>query len=222
MWEVLKAEVSYMRFGYLVFFATIPLLVMLGVVSEDGDRAYVVLFVIIMTINYWTAKRIKEKRDFHLAQLPISRKDVGRARALMIIMTTASYLVMYGIIRSGFARDGLTLRHALLIFGLIVAIYSAVLMFRDRYVGTKSLIPGKAVLVAALVAVAAAGLYAMIATDEAIETGSEPPMVVKAIDYAFKRNLLADPTFLACLVVGSLVLAYLSVVTFQHRKSNVE
>lgn len=222
MWEVLKAELSYTRFGYLVFFATIPLLVTLGVVSEDGDRAYVVIFVILMAINYWNAKRIKEKRDFHLAQLPISRRDVGRARALMIVTTAASYLFIYGIARGGFRSGGLNLQDALLIFGLIVAIYSAVLMFRDRYVGTKSLIRGKVLLVAVLGALFAAGLYAMIATDEAIETGSEPPMFVRAIGHVFQRAPLGHPIFLTSLVVGSLLLAYLSVITFQRRKTNVE
>jgi hypothetical protein len=223
MWNILKAELSYSRFAFIVFFATIPLLVVLGAVSGGvRERAYVVWFVILMAVNYWNATRIKEKRDFQLAQLPVTRKNVGRARASMIVVTTASYLIVYGIVRSAFARGGLNPQHALLIFGFVVAIYSALLMFRDRYVGTKSLMRGKALLVAVLGVLFGAGIYAMIVTDEAVETGGEPPMFLRAIDYVFRHSPLGHPVFLTCFVAASLLLAYLSVITFQRRKTNVE
>ena len=222
MWNILRAELSYSKFAFAVFFATIPLLVILNVLSGGGERIYVTWFVILMAINYWNAKRIKEKRDFHLAQLPLPMKDIGRARAIIVILTAATYLIVHWGVRGAAGRGGIGLMHAAFVFGLVVSIYSGLLIFRDRYVGTKSLIHGKILLIVILGVLFGVGFYAMIVTEEAAETGGEPPAFLRAFDYVIRNNPLNNPVFMLCFVAASLVLAYVSVITFQRRKTNIE
>jgi len=222
MWEIIRAELRYSRFGYFVFFATIPLLVMFNVMSEDGERAYVIWFVMIMALNFWNLKRIKEKRDFQLSQLPVSQMDIGRARALMVILLPGAYLALYALVRGALARSGLNLNHLAFMFGLTVLIFSLTLIFRDRFVGTKSLMRGKIVLITILGVLFGAGVYMMIVAEDIAEAGGEPPMLFRAFDAVMRHHPLDRPLYIACFVAASLLLVYASVFTFQRRRTNVE
>jgi len=223
MWEIIKAELRYSRNGLLIFFAAIPSLVLLGVLSEGGTQNYLVWFVLLMAVNYWNFRRINEKRDFQLVQLPVSRRDLGRARAMIIMLIPAALLVIHAILSAIF---GSLWGHGfyLLVFlwSIVVFGFSLVLMFRDRYVGTKSLRRGKMIIVFLLLAVLFLVVYALIGTEDAREIGAEPPMIVRAIAYVFERNPLASPVFIVSSLAVALAFAYLSVISFQRRRSNAE
>lgn len=222
MWEIIRAELRYTRFGYFVFFATIPLLVLFNVMSADGERAYVIWFVMVMALNFWNAKRIKEKRDFQLAQLPVSRKDVGWARALMVILLPGAYLALYALVRGAFARTGFNLNHLAFMFGLTVLIFSLTLIFRDRFVGTRSLMRGKVMLIVILGVLFGAGVYTMIMTEDAADAGGEPPAVLRAFNALIQNHPFGHPLSLPIFLAVSLLLVYVSVLTFQRRRTNIE
>lgn len=222
MWEIFKAELRYTRFAYLVFFMTIPLLVLLNAMSTGGERLYVVWFVVAMALNYWNAKRIKEKRDFQLVQIPVSRRDVGSARALTVVLVPAAYLALYAFIRGALGKGGLNFNHLAFIYALVVVIFSALLMFRDRFVGTRNLMRGKIALVIILGVLFAAGVVMMLMTEDAMESGGERPSALRGFDTVIRHNPLGHPVYIACFVAASLLLAYLSVFTFRRRRTNVE
>ncbi len=222
MWEIFRAELRYTRFAYFVFFASIPLLVLLNAMSEGGERAYVVWFIILMAVNYWNARRIREKRDFHLAQLPVTRKDVGAARALMVVILPAAYIMLYAIVGGALGKHGPNLNHLGFIYGLVVVMFSGLLIFRDRFVGTRSLIRGKILFVVIFGALFAAVIYVMVAADDGVQTGGQPPAAMRAIDAIARHNPLGNPLYMVCFVAASLLLAYVSVITFQRRRTNVE
>jgi hypothetical protein len=81
---------------------------------------------------------------------------------------------------------------------------------------------GKIVLISLMTFLAAAGIVTMIMTEDAAESGAEPPAIVRAIEAAIRHNPLGNPIYMACFVAGSLLLAYVSVITFQRRKTNME
>jgi hypothetical protein len=221
MWEIFKAELRYSMWGYLVFFATIPLLVLLNVVSEGGDRLYVVWFIIVMTLNYWNSKRIREKREFQMSQIPAARRDAGTARALMVVLVPAAYLLLYALIRGALGKGGLDPNHLGFTYGLVVIMFSGLLIFRDRYLGTKSLMRGKIMLIVILGALFGLGIYMMIVTEDAAETGGEAPAFLRAFDFVIKNHPLGRPVFVACFMGVSLLLAYISIITFRRRRTHM-
>ena len=222
MWEIIRAELRYCRFGYFIFFATIPLLVMLNVMSQDGERVYVIWFVMAMALNFWNAKRIKEKRDFQLAQLPVSRKDAGWARALMVVLLPAAYLALYALVRGALARPGLSFSHLASMFALTVLVFALIFIFRDKYVGTRSLMRGKVMLLTILGVVFGAGVYTMIMTEEVADAGGEPPMALRAFNAVIQNHPFGHPLFVPIFLATSLLLVYASVLTFQRRRTNIE
>jgi hypothetical protein len=186
-------------------------------------RSYALWFVLILAVNHWNARRINEKRDLCLAQLPVSPRDLGRARALIIMLISLAYLGVYGMLAAFFGRlwgHGVYL--LVFLWSIVVFGFSLVLMFRDRYVGTKSLKRGKITIVAVLLGVFFVWIYAMIGAEDASQTGGEAPMMVRAISYVFERDPLSSPAFVGSSLAVALGAAYLSVVSFRHRRSNAE
>jgi hypothetical protein len=222
MWEIFKEELRYTRFAYFIFAVMVVFFVLLEAMSEDGERLYVLWFVIVMALNFWNAKRIREKRDYQLVQIPASSRDIGGARALMTVIMPAAYLVLYALLAGTIGRLGSQLVHLVFIYGLIVLIFALIFMFRDRFVGTRSLQQGKIVLIIAIAIIFGGVLALMLAADEAAETGAQAPSVIRAFDGVIRHDPLGNPLYVACFVAVSLVLAYASVITFQRRKTNVE
>lgn len=222
MWEIFKAELRYTRFAYFVFFAAIVLFVLLQAISTGGERLYVLWFVIIMALNFWNAKRIREKRDYQLVQLPVAHSDVGKARALTLVLVPAAGLALYALVAATLGPGVVKLSYLGFIYGFTVIVFALGLVFRDRFVGTKSLVHGKIVLIAILAGLAAVGLVVMLQAEDAAESGAEPPAFLRVFDTVIKQNPFGNPLYMACFVAGSLVLAYATVITFRRRKTNVE
>lgn len=222
MWEIFKAELSYSRFAYFIFFAAIVLIVLLQVIGTGGERLYVHWFIIVMAVNFWNAKRIKENRDFLLAQMPVSHSDVGKARALMLVLVPAAAILLYKLLAGTMGPGAAKLTHLGFVYGLSVSLFALLFMFRDRYVGTRNLMRGKVVLIIILAIMFGTGIVTMIMTEDAAESGAEPPSFLRAFDVLLRNNLFGNPLYMACFVAGSLLLAYLSVFTFRRRKTNVQ
>ena len=222
MWEIFRAELRYNRFAYFIFFAAIVLIVLLQVIGSGGERLYVHWFIIVMALNVWNAKRIRENRDFLLAQLPVPRSDVGKARALMLVLVPAAAIILYKLLAGTLGPGAARLSHLGFVYGLTVTLFALLFMFRDRYVGTKNLMRGKIALIIILAIMFGAGIVIMIMTEDAAESGAEPPSFLRAFDVLIKNNPFGNSLYMACFVAGSLLLAYLTVITFRRRKTNVQ
>jgi hypothetical protein len=222
MWEIFRAELRYNRFAYFLLFAAIVLITLFQVVGTGGERLYVHWFAVVMALNIWNAKRIRENRDFLLALIPVSHSDVGKARALMLVLVPAAAIVLYKLLAGTLGPGAARLTHLGFVYGLTVLLFALLFMFRDRYVGTKNLMRGKVALIIILAILFGAGIVIMIMTDDAAESGAEPPSFLRVFDLILKNKPFGNPLYMACFVAGSLLIAYLSVITFKRRKTNVQ
>jgi hypothetical protein len=140
----------------------------------------------------------------------------------MVVLLPAAYLALYALVRGALARPGLNLNHLAFMFALTVLIFALVFMFRDRFVGTRSLMRWKIMLVTILGVVFGAGVYMMIVAEDAADAGGEPPAVLRAFNAVIENHPFGHPLFLPIFVAASLLLVYVSVLTFQRRRTNVE
>jgi hypothetical protein len=140
----------------------------------------------------------------------------------MVVLVPAAGLALYALVAATLGPGAVRLSFLGFVYGLTTTVFALVLLFRDRFVGTKALKQGKIVIVAILAALFAVGVVVMIQTEEAAESGAEPPAFLRAFDAVIKHNPFGNPLYMACFVAGSLLLAYATVITFQRRKTNVE
>jgi hypothetical protein len=223
MWRVIRAEIAYNRWNYLIFTALLVPVLTYGAISESVTPTFLAWLFMFLMVNNWNAVRIREKRSFQLAQLPLPARAVGMARLALIMLLSGSFLLIFGILQAVVTPGAASSVRALFcLLSLTLAIFSGALMFRDRFVGSKALGHGKIILVAIIGAAAVANVYFLIAAKRASETGSGRPAFTRAIEWGFEHNPAGSSLGTAVCVLVGLGLGLLSVYTFTRRRTHVE
>jgi hypothetical protein len=223
MWRIARAELAYNRLNYVIFLALLSPVLAYDAIRESATPAFLAWLFMFIMVNNWNAIRIREKRSFQLAQLPLPAITIGMARFVLIVLLSGSFLIVYRILQAFVIPEaGTGVRVLLCMFALTVAIFSGALMFRDRFVGSKALGKGKMIGMAVLGAGVLANIYFLILARRASETGSVRPAVIRAIEWAFEHNpTVSNPATAVCVAV-SLCLGLLSAYTFTRRRTHVE
>jgi hypothetical protein len=205
------------------FFATIPALVALETLRPQDSPHFLVWFMLLVAVNHWMATRIKEKRDFQLAHLPVSIGQIGFARLLLVVLTTVAFAGLYALIHLTLGpADKSNPKIIISLVAVAITVFSLVLMFRDRYLNTTALRRGKITIVVVLSATILLGLYAALTVDKAGTNQTEPPFLIQVIDYIFQHNPFAHYTGVLLSLAVSLILAYLAALSFRRRRTHIE
>jgi hypothetical protein len=228
MWKIVRAETRYNSINFVVFLAIVPLLhaMQAGWGSSSGRAGgYAALLSFIMAmlmVNGWSVRHIREKRDYELAQLPLSVKKVAAARILMVMLPLAVFVAWYVGLQVAFPpRAHVNIRVPVMIWGLLVMAYSLAFIFRDRFIGTKALMRGKVLLVGTLGVLLIVNLWAMMAVDRAGARGEARPWIIKVFDFVERHKPTTSNLNMMVWLAVSLVLAYLTIETYVRRRSHV-
>jgi hypothetical protein len=223
MWRIIRAEFAYNRLNYLIFLAFLLPVLAYDALRVSAVPAFLVWLFMFLMVNNWNAIRIREKRSTQLSQLPLPAISVGMARFMMIVLLSGSFLVIYGILQAILLPEAAAgVRIILCLFALTIAIFSAGLIFRDRFVGSKALGRGKMILVAAGGAGVLANIYLLILAERAYETRQVRPAFIRAIEWGFEHNPSGSNLGTAICVFVGLGLGLLSAYTFTRRRTHVE
>jgi hypothetical protein len=223
MWHILRAEIAYNRLNYAFFLLLLVPVLAYDAARESATPTFLAWLFMFLMVNNWNAFRIREKRSFQLAQLPVAARTVGMARFALLAFFSGSYAAIYALLRLiAIPEDPIGGRIILSIFALTVTIFALVLMFRDRFVGTKALVQGKTFLVVILGLAVAANFYGIIVARRASQAGAGTPGFVKVMEFASAHNPAATVSGTAVFVAASLGLGLLSVLTFARRRTHVE
>jgi hypothetical protein len=223
MWHILSAEFAYNRINYVIFLLLIVPILAYDAVRGSTAPAFLTWIFMFIMINNWSAFRIREKRDFQLMQLPVSARGVGMARLSLIVFFAASYMAAYALLRTVMLpRSPLGGRGILCLFAMTVVLFVLIMMFRDRFIGTKALQHGKTLGVTLLGLGVLTNLYLMFLARRAAQTRAAEPAFVKFIRFAGEQNPANTDLRTAAFVALSIALGFASVLTFSRRKTHVE
>jgi hypothetical protein len=106
-------------------------------------------------------------------------------------------------------------------WGLLVIAYSLAFIFRDRFIGTRALMRGKIMLVAALGGLLLLNLWTMISVNRARAQGGPLPAIVRVFDFVERHNPTTSNLNMLVWLAVSLVLAYLTIETYARRRSQI-
>jgi hypothetical protein len=222
MWRIVRAELRYNRLNFLLFLAFASLGCIYGVYSSMA--LFIAWLMMFLAVNNWNAFRIKEKRDFQLAQLPVSARKIALARMMMIIIPGLVFITLCIAINVAVDPDQpINIRVVMMLFGIVLAVFSLALMFRDRFIGTKALKQGKAVIIGLGSLLLVANIYSFFVLRKLAGSGrGEPPRLVRTIAFLTKHNPSTSNINTLVFLAVCLTLACLTIVTFGRRRTNIE
>jgi LPXTG-motif cell wall-anchored protein len=221
MWRIVEAELRYNTLNFIFFLALVAIV---GLVTTYRPATHVLAWMLaFLGVNNWLASRIREKRNLQLVQLPIPAGRIALARLLMILLPAGVFLGLFSLIYQATGPEShINIRVILMLFALVVTIFSIALIFRDTFVGTKALRQGKVILVVLFSAIAMLNLYTFMIARRVAGTDAEPPALIRIIRFVEEHNPSTSNTSTVAFLAIGFVLACLTLLTFKRRKTHIE
>lgn len=222
MWRILSAEIRYNWINFAIMLALVPLVLALQVRYRSDYLAFLIYFLMLLSVNGWNLRYIQEKRDYQCAQLPVSARTVAAARIVMVVLSCAVFTGWFVALRVAFAPSvhG-NWRVPLALWAFLVIAYAVAFMFRDLFIGSRALMRGKMILVAALGALVVLNLLTMVSANRARAEGAPLPAMVKIFDFIERNNPAASNLNILVWMIVALGLACLTVETYARRRSHI-
>jgi hypothetical protein len=226
MWRLIRSEFDYNRKLFLGLVAVIPLLSLLVVYPiEDFSPNLLAFTMTLLMLQNWAVFRNKEKRVCQQIRLPLSLRRIALTRILLVMIASSGYLVLYAFICFGLMTSGRVNYVALsMIFGIILLVFSVYFILRDLLLDffRKLGLTKERMIVALLLVVVGLnilGVYVMIQTNT---SGTAPLPVRATFDFLRRNNPFGGEYGAVKFLALSALLASLTVISFERRKSYLE
>jgi hypothetical protein len=222
MRRILRAEMRYNWFNLLIFLALVPLAHAGQARYGTGYASLLGYLFLLLMINGWNLRYIREKRDYQYAQLPVADRVVAGARILMVVLSCTVFVLWSIALQIVFTPQAhAKIKGPMAIWGLLVIVYSLAFMFRDRFLGSRALTRGKIILVVLLGALLVANVLTMISVNRARAQGTEIPGIVKVFDFVERNNPTTSSANMTVWLAAAAILACLTLVTYARRRSHL-
>lgn len=220
MWSLVRAELVYHRLLLALLFAVaMPLAAVQTAAMDDTEIGGIVAltpFVVAWALtSVIFESRNRERRDRLLALLPVATHQVALSRLVMAVGPFALALLIFAAVREAISPDpqiGALLRIGV---GLCLAVYGGVCVVQDLCSAmTRRALKGR--LAAALVFALVMGMGVFVAT-----TRGQPHPILAWV-FTAPIEFLRSPQGQTRFLFLSLVLGFVSVITYSRRKSYLQ
>lgn len=230
MVQILKAEISYNRRVIIGYFLFLPVIWSLSLANsesllapfEDLPLSYLMFWLMFIMLQSWNSLRNKEIREFQQTTLPLSRSKVALVRLMVVVILALGvngvYFVVLKLIRPSHV---ISLRSVMLPFTIMLAMFSVYFILRDRFLyilrnnRISKITREKSIMILMLL-----NLFAVIVGFVAFLT--RPKVIGSIVEFVITHNPFSGEFGFGRFFILSLVLAGLTIVTYNYRKSYVE
>jgi hypothetical protein len=226
MWPLLKAELEYNIMLFIIYLMMTIGFTFIEQALDDGGRFYVAM-ILFLVVQNWLSLKGKQKRDRFIARLPKSSLLIGSLRIVMIlasgVIIIAVYKSMHVVLgiqgHANYPVTGWKLLNyvSIVLFGFsLYFIISDLVTPRLRELKNFDVIKERFFHILILLA-----LLLQILGIVALMTKA-PTIVTKLFDVLFFHNPFDNVRNIQIFAGISLILAWVSVVTFPKRRNYVQ
>jgi hypothetical protein len=188
MWRIVRAELSYHRYIFLVFLAMMPALIvheMRGPV-ERIPPAILIWMLVFLPVNTWVSLRAKDKRELQYMQLPIAAWKIGAARVAVVLASALASAALYAILHLALVPDAPFHLKAFSVCTLsVLFLYSLVFIVMDRVVGSRRLNDARIWITIFAAFMLLGNVYLLLLARRTRRSGGAPPLFFRALHYLF-------------------------------------
>jgi len=224
MWRILKAEFIYSKWLILVYLLFVPLIAIQKVSPflEDVPAAYVLFLLCFVTMQNWLVWKNKNRRDNHLARLPVSYLHLALARILMFVLIWAFFWSMFSLICGIFSAE-IDLKSALIALAVLLTGFAIYYVIRDHlyeFFRTQGFTVQKFAfsLVLLMLGLNVLGIFFFIRTAES----GTPPVSLDIMKTAARYFIYADNTETFKIMAVATMFVLISIASFLKKKSHLE
>ena len=224
MWRIVRSEVSYHKYIFLVFLALMPALIlheMHGPV-ERIHPALLIWMLVFLPVNTWVSMRAKDKRELQYMQLPVAAWRIGAARIVVVLGSALVSTGLYAGLHKVFVPDAPFHFNAFLVSTLgVLFLYSLVFIIGDRVVGSRTLRDSKTWITVVLAFMVLGNVYLLLVTRRARRSTGQAPFFIRAIGYIFEHHPFSSDLHTTVTVCVVIALSLLSILSFTRRRTQI-
>ncbi|KAA3617085.1 MAG: hypothetical protein D8M58_04185 [Calditrichaeota bacterium] len=98
MWSIIKSEIQYQNSKIILILSlALPFIIFLNY-RYNGVSSFWAIWLTFMLVQNWISLRHKDKRDYLINCLPISRQKIGWSRLLIVFIYTIAVTLIFSFI----------------------------------------------------------------------------------------------------------------------------
>lgn len=222
-WKLVKSELSYNLFNAVGLAAAMPLIIFLEQSYDDMPKIFT-FFCVFLTLQFWLEKRGKEQRERKFNLLPVSRRQNSIVRLVVLAVFSTVFILEYALFYSYLLDLPQMTNGFIIITEILVAIYIIQFIIKDlmlQQLRARGITKYRAKMffIFLILLLNLVTIYAFLQTKK---TGHGPPFFEATISWLKSHNLLASASLPYFLAIGIIILAGLSQISYQRKKSWLE
>lgn len=221
MWRLFKSELNYNKSLVYFMLCLIPA-VMIATSMINYDNRWMIFWIILLILENWIIKRNNERREFLFTLLPIPAWQKGFLRMFFIAIICGAFLPIFQLLLF-LTNDGKLIewKYLIVIYFLILLSFSIYFIIRDLllyFIRTNPHIRmtrerTRIVLKLSLLAFFIAGAIAFVL---------RPQSLIDFINLLIRINPFTGAYGIIKFCLFSLILAVLTICSYQKRKTSLE
>jgi hypothetical protein len=221
MWRLFKSELNYNK-SLIYFLLSLLPAVMIATSMINFDNSWMIFWVILLILENWVIKRNNERREYFFTLLPIPSWQKGFLRIFFIVIVCGAFLPIFQLLLF-LTNKGKVLewKYLIVIYFLVLNSFSIYFIIRDSLLYFMRTNPylkisrarTRIVLKLSLFAFLIAGVITLLMRSQ---------LLIDFIDFLIRINPFAGAFGIIKFCTFSLIMAALSVYSYQKRKASLE
>ena len=222
MWKLIKSDLEYQKNSILLFLGIIFFIFIYNAFISPGNAEFMIFLMTFMMMNSFVTIRAREKRNRLHPRLPLSAREVGGSRILIVYILALLAIGVLFISHQLFQRQvSFPYQRITVLVGISVFLFSLYFIFYDLCRSLFKKYGRFFVMLGVLVLALFMGL-GIVVMKQTNATGAPPGLMISIIDFVKNNNPLAGNTGWIRFLILNLILSIITIFTFNRRKSYIE
>lgn len=222
MWKLIKSDIDYQKNSLILFLGMIFFIFIFNTSSSSVSTEFMIFSMTFMMINSLVTYRAREKRNRLHFSLPLSTRELAGSRILTVYVLAILAVGILFISHLLFQHQALFpyIRIAVLV-GMSVFLFSLYFIFNDIFTSLFKKY-GRFIVMVGVLVVAMFMILGIIIVKRTNEAGATPDQLISFYDFIENINPFTGKLGYIRLLGSILMLSFITIFTFNRRRTYVE
>ena len=219
MWKLIKSDIDYQRNSIILFLGMIFFVFIYNTSISPGNAEFMIFLMTFMMINSFVTYRAREKRNRLHFRLPLSARELGGSRILTAYVLAILAIGVLFISHQLFQRQvSFPYQRILVMVGMSIFLFSLYFIFNDIFTSLFKKY-GRFIVMLGVLVLAMFMVLGIVVVKQTNAAGSPPAQLMSIIDFVKNINPFAGSSGWIRFLRVILVLSFITIFTFNRRKS---
>ena len=219
MWKLIKSDLEYQKNSILLFLGIIFFVFIYNTSISPGNAEFMIFLMTFMMMNSFVTYRAREKRNRLHFRLPLSAREMGGARILIIYILSLLVIGLLFISHLFFQRNvPFPYQRITTMVGLSLFLFTLYFIFNDIFTAIFKKY-GRFVMMIGVLVLALFMVLGIVVMKQTNTTGSAPGFMASIIEFIKNINPFTGSSGWFRFLRVVFVLSLITIITFSRRKS---